>query len=187
MNANAGIKVDKATFYRFIERQAEGYFEFVSGEIVRHMTGGTFDHSQITTDLVTTLRALLSRKEWAVSTQNRGVDTGETVRYPDVVVEAAGSARKTLSTSSPTLIVEVLSPSTAELDLNTKPAEYTGLASLSAYVVVNQDRPELLVWQRDANGRFPDAPARIMGRDSILEIPALAIAVSLASLYDSVN
>ena len=187
MNANAGIKVDKATFYRFIERQAEGRFEYDRGHIVQHMTGGTFDHSQITTDLVATLRALLSRKDWAVSTQNRGVDTGETVRYPDVVVEPAGGARKTLSTSSPTLIVEVLSPSTTELDLNTKPAEYTGLASLSAYVVVNQDRPEALVWQRDANGRFPDVPATIMGRDSILEISALKIAVPLGSFYDGVN
>lgn len=187
MNARAGIKVDKATFYRFIERQAEGHFEFDRGSIVQHMTGGTFDHAQIITDLVVTLRALLSRQDWAVSTQSRGVDTGNTVRYPDVVVEPAGSARKTLSTEAPVLIFEVLSPTTAELDLNTKPAEYTGLASLLAYVVVSQDVTELTVWQRTGDGKFPDAPASIRGPDAMLELNALGISISLASIYASIG
>ena len=137
MNARAGIKVDKATFYRFIERQSEGHFEFDRGSIIQHMTGGTFDHAQITTDIVVTLSALLSRKERTISTQNRGVDTGETVRYQDVVDEQVGGTRKALSTASPILVFEVSSPTTIELDLNTKPAESTASASLIAYIVAN--------------------------------------------------
>lgn len=187
MNARAGIKVDKATFYRFIERQAEGHFEFDRGSIVQHMTGGTFDHAQITTDFVVALRTLLSRKDWAVSTQNRAVDTGDTVRYPDVVVEPVGSARKALQTSQPILVVEVVSPSSKELDLTTKPAEYTALASLHAYVAASQDQPELLVWQRGADGAFPDVPAVIAGRDAVLEMPALGISLPLSELYGSMK
>ena len=47
MNANAGIKVDKATFFRFIERQAEGRFEYDRGHIVQLMSGGTLRHASI--------------------------------------------------------------------------------------------------------------------------------------------
>ena len=187
MNARVGIKIDKATFFRFVERQAEGHFEFDRGQIVQLMTGGTFTHSQIITAFVVSLHALLSRTAWAISSQSRGVDTGETVRYPDVVVEAAGADAKALSTTTPALIVEVLSPSTAELDLNAKAAEYTSLGSLAAYIVASQDKPELLVWQRGPDGRFADAPARIEGREARLELTGLGISIPLASIYGGVG
>lgn len=187
MNARAGIKVDKATFYRFIERQAEGHFEFDRGQIVQHMTGGTFDHAQLVADFSFTLRSLLARQDWAVTGQSRGVDTGETVRYPDVVVEPKGAAGKGLATTTPTLVVEVLSPTTAELDLSTKPAEYTSLPSLVAYIVANQDAPELTVWQRRQDGAFPDAPVVIKGRQAKLELVALGLSVPLADIYASID
>lgn len=187
MNARAGIKVDKTTFYRFIERQAEGHFEFDKGQIVQHMTGGTFDHSQIISDLVIALRAHLPRKDWAISTQSRGVDTGETVRYPDVVVAPVGTVRKGLSTSTPALIVEVLSPSTAELDLSTKPAEYTSLSTLAAYIAASQDTPELTVRQRGADGVFPSTPATIRGRGARIEIAGLGISLSLADIFVGID
>ncbi len=183
MNARAGIKVDKATFYRFIERQAEGHFEFDRGSIVQHMTGGTFDHAQIVNEFNFVLRRLLSRRLWVVTGQNRGVDTPETVRYPDVLVEPVGSAGKGLSTSSPVIVVEVLSPSTAELDLNTKPTEYMSLPSLMAYVVASQDAPLLTVWQRSAEGGFPDEPVQISGPGGILEIEALGLSIPLSEIY----
>lgn len=187
MNTRVGIKVDKAAFFRFVERQVEGHFEFDRGRIVQLMTGGTFAHSQIITDFVVALRASLPREAWAISSQNRGIDAGETVRYPDVVVEPAGGNLKALSTTIPALIVEVLSPSTEELDLNRKPAEYTSLASLSAYVVASQDRPELMVWRRSADGRFGDAPESIEGKGASLDLPELGIAVPLASIYASID
>ena len=183
MNANAGIKVDKATFYRFIERQAEGHFEYDRGRIVQHMTGGTFDHVQIINDFSFVLRGLLARRDWVVTGQSRGIDTPATIRYPDVVVERAGGQRKGLSTTTPTIIVEVLSPSTSELDLTVKPGEYMSLASLEAYIVASQDRPECTVWLRGADGRFPEVPQLISGRASEIRIDRLGIAIPLGDVY----
>lgn len=187
MNATAGIKVDKATFYRFIERQAEGRFEYDRGRIVQHMTGGTLDHAQIVNDLSFVLRRLLSRKDWVVTGQSRGVDTGETVRYPDVLVERRGASAKGLSTDSPTLIIEVLSPSTAELDLNVKPAEYMSLASLQAYIVASQDEPRLTAWQRQPDGTFPDQPQIVHGLAEMLRVPSLGLEVPLADIYQGLG
>ena len=187
MNANAGIKVDKATFYRFIERQTEGHFEYDRGRIVQHMTGGTFDHTELVSAFMFALHALLPRPEWSINSQSRGVDTAVTVRYPDVVVERAGGSRKGLFTTTPALIVEVLSPTTSELDLNVKPAEYMSLASLAAYIVASQDRPECTVWLRGADGRFPDAPLLIAGREQVIEIAALGLTIALAEVYQGIG
>ena len=183
MNARAGIKVDKATFYRFIERQAEGRFEYDRGSIVQQMTGGPFNHAQIVNDFSFVLRGLLSRSAWVVTGQSRGVDTGETVRYPDVVVEPIGGARKGLSTTRVSLLIEVLSPSTAELDLTVKPAEYMQLAELQAYIVASQDRPEVRIWLRDNDGRFPDTPALVEGLDKMIEISAMSLKIPMAEIY----
>ena len=187
MNARAFLEVDKATYFEFLERQAEGRFEYDRGRIVPLMTEATFDRAQVVSDFNFVLRSLLSRRESVVSGQNRGVDTGNTVRYPDVLVEPAGNTGKGMSTSTPVLIVEVLRPSTAELDNNAKPAEYMSLPSLVTYVVASQDGPELLVWQRGADGGFPDQPMQCKGREQTLEIAALGIAIPLAEVYRGIG
>ncbi len=183
MNARAGIKVDKATFYRFIERQTEGRFEFDRGSIVQLMSGGTYSHSKLIKRLEVALDRQLDSLEWEVTSQSRGVDTGETVRYPDIVVEAAGADERGLSTGNPMLVIEVLSPSTEEVDLNVKPGEYMSLPSLVAYIVASQTSPRLTVWQRDVGGGFPDAPEFVEGPDAVLLIEALAVDIALAEIY----
>ena len=48
MNANAFVKVDKATFYRFIVNAPENErYEFVRGRIMQQQQGGTLRHAQI--------------------------------------------------------------------------------------------------------------------------------------------
>ena len=187
MNANATVLVDKATFFRFIERQAEGRYEYDRGRIVQHMNGGTFDHMCVVQGFVSCIGQRLARGEWVVTSQGRGVETSETVRYPDIVVEAPGAARKGLSTDKPAILIEVLSPSTRELDLTVKPPEYMSLASLAAYIVASQDGPDCMVWLRGADGRFPDAPKRIEGRDEAIEIAALGLAIALAEVYQGIG
>ena len=187
MNANAIVKVDKATFFRFIERQAEGRYEYDRGRIVQHMNGGTLDHMRITQRFVSGIERRLGLDVWVVTSQGRGVETSETVRYPEVVLEALGGASKGLSTDCPVLLVEVQSPSTKELDLNVKPAEYMSLASLAAYIVASQDTPDCLLWLHDGDGRFPDAPLRIEGRNAVIDIAALGLALPLAEIYQGIG
>jgi Uma2 family endonuclease len=45
----------------------------------------------------------------------------------------------------PALIVEVLSPSTTGIDLNTKPGEYLSIATLDAYIVASQTEASVLI------------------------------------------
>ena len=183
MNANANIEVDKATFYRFLERQAEGRFEYDRGRIVQLMTGGTRRHTRIAQRFITTIERLLDAKTWLVSGHSRGVDTPATVRYPDAVVEPLDGDDSSLATDQPALLVEVLSRSTEDIDLNAKPAEYMSLPSLLAYVVASQDQPQLTVWLRRADGTFPDTPEVITGRERELRVDALGLVIPLSEIY----
>ena len=131
---NAFAKVDKDTFYRFAASHPEQRCEFVRGRIVQQMTGGTRDHGQVGRRIARLLEVQLNSAQWTVL-QDRGVETNDTIRYPDIVIEPADEPGQSLSTRRPALIVEVLSPSTTATDLDVKPTEYLSLDTLDAYLV----------------------------------------------------
>ena len=187
MNITAPLKITKAEFYEFVQSQAEGRFEWERGRIVQQMTGGTFDHTQIAQRIRDCLLHQLDATSWALSLHERGVETSETIRYPDVVVEPAGVDGKSLATSVPALVVEVLSKTSRNRDMNAKPAEYTSLASLQAYIVASQDGPECWVWQRSAGGTFRLEAERIEGREQVIAIASLGVTIPLAEIYRGIG
>jgi hypothetical protein len=56
---------------------------------------------------------------------------------------------------------------------------YTNLPSLSHYVIVAQDALDVVVFARDSGF----AEKRIRTLDSVIEIPALGIALKLSDVY----
>ena len=183
MNVSAHIKVDKATFFRFVASQAEGRFEYDRGRIVQQMTGGTLAHSLIAQRFISAFERRLDANIWAVTGHSRGVETAATVRYPDVLVEPMSGAMQDLTTEVPAAIVEVLSPTTEEMDLNIKLAEYRSIASLKAYIVASQDETRCWLWLRSADGAIPELPVEIAGLERTIDIPALAVSIPVEEIY----
>jgi Uma2 family endonuclease len=183
VNVRAHIKVDKAAFFRFVVAQAEGRFEYDRGQIVQQMTGGTLAHSLITQRFISAFERRLDAHAWAVTGHSRGVETPSTVRYPDVLVEPMSDALKGLSTERPAVIVEVLSPTTEEMDLNVKLSEYRSIPSLRAYIVASQDEVRCWAWLRVADKDMPELPDDISGLERSIGIPALGVSIPLAEVY----
>jgi len=176
--------VDKPTFYRFIETADEQHrYEFVRGWIMQQQAGGTFKHARLGKAFVEALSRALDRDTWVVLGSDRGIDTGETVRHADAVVEQLGAADNSLSTEAPVLIVEVLSQSSEERDLSAKPVDYLSLTSLEAYIVASQDEPLCYVWLKGADRTFKSEPSTVKGRDQVIQVRALGIAISLGDIY----
>jgi len=185
---NAFARIDKDDFYRFVSSQTEGRYEYIRGRIVQQMTGGTKRHGLVARRIVRLVEDKIDAARWTVL-GDRGADTEETVRYPDIAVEPADEPMDSLATKRPSLLVEVLSPSTSHTELDEKPPEYMSLESLDAYIVASQNEPALLIWQRGTDGRFPmhqqeiegrDAIAKIAGRGFVLELP-------LATIYHGIG
>jgi Uma2 family endonuclease len=181
MNAEAHLKLTKAEFLAFAQANDDKRYEFVKGQIVQQMTGGTKGHASIAQNFIFALKRQIS-STWSVL-QDRGVETPDTIRYPDVVVEPADEPMQSLSTRRPILVVEILSPSSKTRDLKEKPIEYMELATLAAYIVASQDEPLCLVWTRGPDQTFPSAPITIKGRQSVITIEGLGVSLSLDEIY----
>ena len=152
---------------------------------MQQVTGGSRNHSLLSGRFIAALTARVASERWAVLPADLAVKIADSVRYPDVMVEPAGLDGQALSSAQPVLLVEILSPSSVLRDLKTKLAEYTSLPSLEAYIVASQDEPIVWLWQRtgDAARSFPSDPVEVSGRQAILTIDRLGVAVPLADLY----
>ena len=175
---NAFSKVDRETFLRFAAEHPEQRYELERGRIVQQMTGGTKRHGVVARRIAQLIEEQTDLAVWSVGT-DRGVGVGESSRYPDVVLEPASEPLDSLATERPAIIVEVLSASTTATDLNTKPDEYLAIPTLDAYVVASQDEAAMLVWERGADGRFPETGREVSGMDQSIAIKGRGLSVTL--------
>jgi Uma2 family endonuclease len=181
MNVQLDLRMDRPEFLEWVQAH-EGRYELVGSRVVM-MTGGSRGHAIVLRRLAAALERRLDSNRWVVLTSDFGVELGpSTIRYPDVVVDVAGGPYKDLTATAPTLIAEVLSPSSIKDDLGGKAAEYQQLPSLSAYLVLAQDEPKAWIWTRGATG-FSD-PTVIVGRDARIQIPAHAIDLPLSEIFE---
>jgi len=108
--------------------------------------------------------------------------------YPDLVVVCGPSqyhdqARDVLL--NPTVIVEVLSPSTEVFDQGDKLHRYRRwLPMLTDYVLVAQDRPLIDHYQRTPTERWE--LQTLEGLDAHLHLPSIACTVPLADVYERI-
>ena len=183
MNIQLPVQMDKAAFLAWVERQ-EGRYELSDGRVFM-MVGASRAHGLIVANLVAVLKGQLDPVEWSVIA-DFGLDLGpKTLRYPDIVIERAGGDRGDRTAIAPVLLIEVLSPSTAEVDLGDKAAEYLQLSSLAAYLVFSQDEPKVWAWTRHDRG-FPPAPTVLVGEDKIIKVAPLQLIVPLGAVYAGV-
>jgi Uma2 family endonuclease len=112
-----------------------------------------------------------------------GVRVSDTNRpQPDIMVIPLGgtSADAQHRDRSDVIVVfEILSPSTATRDLRRKRTAYTGLSSLTHYVVVAQDAVEVVVFARDAG--FVEL--RLNSLNDSVELPLLGVSLPLSEIY----
>lgn len=183
MNIQPNVAMDKAAFLAWAETAEEKY-ELAGGHIMM-MPRPSRAHGRIVTNLIVALRNRIDPAQWDVISEF-GLDTGpRTLRYPDVVVDAVGAGGDYIATT-PVLVAEVLSPSTAAIDLGDKPVEYLQTPSLDVYIVLSQDEPKAWVWARDSAG-FPAVPAIIAGAEAVVTVAKLRIELPLAEIYAGVR
>ena len=130
--------------YLAFERKATTKHEYLAGEIVA-MSGASFAHNFITGDIFGELRAQLQGRRCKAATNDMRVKVSKTGSYfyPDVVVfcgEPQAEDNESDTLLNPTVIIEVLSPSTEARDRGEKFWHYQQLASSQECVLVSQDR-----------------------------------------------
>ena len=159
----------------------EGHYEFVGGKARNMVVGVTSSHHQVASMLTYQLTTALLETH-TVGQEGFGVQVGENLLYPDVLVTASDLPGDGRTTSEPLLVGEVLSTSTLFHDFNPKMAAYTSLPSLAHYVILAQDKPGAWVWTRDDEGMFGD-PVVLKSKDDMIKLSAFELEIPLSLIY----
>ena len=128
--------------YLVKEREAEFKSEYRNGQIVM-MPGASRQHNLITVNVSSGLHIQLLDKSCEVYTNDMRVKVSESglYTYPDVIVvcvEPRFEDGHFDTLLNPTVVVEVLSPSTEDYDRHGKFYSYQTLESLQEYILVSQ-------------------------------------------------
>lgn len=184
--------------YLELERQVETRHEYLDGEIYE-MAGETLAHSQINVNLVVTIGLQLRGKACQALSPNMKVRSGSYIKqqkttkglfsYPDLSVvcdEPQFHDKFTDVLLNPTVIFEILSPSTQEFDNDEKFRRYrTWITSLTDYVLISQREPKIEHYHRQSSTKW--LLTTIGGLESSLYIESIDCTIFLNELYDRVT
>ena len=107
--------------------------------------------------------------------------------YRDIVVVCAPpeyTDENPASLLNPTLIVEVISPSTGDRDRSEKLEAYAQLASVQAYWIIEQDRPFAVCFERLDTGWLSHL---VSGWETELVSDGVGVRISMRDVYDQVD
>jgi Uma2 family endonuclease len=172
--------LSKEAFLAWVEQREERY-EYAGGR-ANMMVHVTLNHAEVTTNLVHILKSRLPVREFNIVSEAFAVTVGDSIRFPDVLVQPRNADGKTREANAPILIIEVLSPSTLHTDFGEKRQEYLGLPTLDTYLIVSPDEPQAWIWQR-ADGEFPSEPEIVEGLDKLIALPALGVQIPFNEIY----
>jgi Uma2 family endonuclease len=174
--------------YLLIERGADFKSEYLDGEIFA-MSGASVEHNQIALNVSTDLAIQLADKprQPLASDMRVGVTARGPYFYPDVLVvcgepQLRDGAKDCLM--NPTVIVEVLSPSTESYDRVQKFANYQQIATLTDYLLIAQDEPRFEHYSRQSGGGW--LLNTIAGPEGRLPLPSIGCELRLSRAYQRV-
>jgi Uma2 family endonuclease len=144
--------------YLALERQADDKSEFYAGEIFA-MSGASREHNLIVANVTTSLNTQLEDRDCEVYPSDMRVRTPDSLfyTYPDVIVvcgEPQFEDQVVDTLLNPTLIVEVLSPSTETHDRTKKFADYRKITSLLEYILIAQQECRVTQYVRQENNSW---------------------------------
>ncbi len=169
--------------YVAFERTAASKHEWVNGEVFA-MAGGSPEHARLAGMLSQLLGNQLVPQGCRVYSSDLRVRVAATGRatYPDVTVVCGRSERDADdddAVTNPTLIVEVLSPTTEQNDRGEKWQHYRRIPSLQAYVLVDSLDERVEVYTRSAEGWL----LRDVGRGQAIDLGVHGARLDVDALY----
>lgn len=184
MEAARVLPMSVAEYLAFEETSAVRH-EFVGGE-VHAMSGASLAHNKITGNIFAHFHARLRGGPCQVFMSDVKVrleiSRDDIFYYPDVVVSCHPTSSEKYFLRFPTLVVEVLSPSTETTDRREKHANYRYAQTLEEYVLVSQERREVTIFRR-ATGWQSE---QLTGPDAVAEFRSLNQSLTFAEIYEGV-
>ena len=168
-------------FHAFVDsHQGDEKWELLDGEPVSNASP-TYGHQRIVRNVLACLIRIEDRErpDWEVI-PGIGVKLSDiSAPEPDLLIRPRTLIDARICTDV-IVAIEIRSPSTAWRDLEWKRVAYVALPALQHYVVIDQGRIGVRIFDRATGWQ----ERRVTGLAGRLEIPTLGIGLALADLYD---
>ena len=174
--------------YLALERKSETRNEYYNGEIFA-MSGASREHNLIAGNLFRDIGNQLEDRpcETYMSDMRVWIEATGLYTYPDVVVvcgEPRFQDREVDTLLNPTVIVEVLSPTTAAYDRGDKFRHYRRIDSLREFVLISQDR--MMVERYTRQGK-DWVLSDMTDPDQVLKLESIGCQIPLGRIYAKIK
>lgn len=173
--------------YLAFERTSKVKHEYADGEVFA-MSGGTYEHSLLASNVVRELGNALVDRPCDVHGADMKIKVAATKRffYPDASVVCGApifADDQRDAVLDPKVVIEVLSDSTERYDRGEKFAHYRRIESLQDYVLVSQTEPLVEHFHRQADGTWLYRALEAGGQ---LVLTSLDCTIAVADIYRKV-
>lgn len=165
--------------------------EYKAGELI-DMAGTSISHIDIASNLIRRLGNRLDGGPCrAMGSDLRVRTAADRYCYPDLSVicgevELASNDPAQMTITNPSVLFEILSPSTESTDRGEKFFRYIRIPSLKEYFLVAQDKPRIESFVRQADGSW-QVGAVVEGMDAVVRFESLKVEIPLGEIYDNVQ
>ncbi len=175
--------------YLAFERQATERHELFDG-VIKAMSGASRVHNLIVANAIINLGNQLKGRpcEAYVNDMRVAAPSGANYFYPDLAVacgEPKLEDRHGDTLLNPTLLLEVLSPTTESHDRGRKFHSYRSIGALQQYVLISQERLHVEVFTRTSDTSW--SLTEYVGLDAVVPLPSIGCQLSLAEIYDRIS
>jgi Uma2 family endonuclease len=174
-------------FFRW-QLDRDELYELVEGvpvKMLKMMTGTSHQHDRVVVNVIASLHTQLRGSRCRPTTDDVAVRTKiRSVRRPDVTVECAPLVRDAYEAHEPKLFVEVLSPSTTNIDRFRKLEEYKRHPTLAYILLVDTRFPTVTLYRKEGEGWEAED---IEGLEAAVEMPEIGARLTLADMYEGLE
>lgn len=170
--------------YLAFEQASDVKHELVAGQIFA-MVGARDAHNTIALNIASRLRNHLrgGRCRVFISDMKLRVELADAFYYPDVFVTCDPRDTEPYYKRYPSLVVEVLSPTTEAVDRREKLRNYRMLETLQEYVLASLDERRLEIFRREPTG---DWSLDTLTENDPIDLASVGLTLSMAEVYEDV-
>jgi Uma2 family endonuclease len=173
--------------YLALERSASYKSEFHDGQIYA-MTGASRKHNLVSGNIYRELSVQLKKRSCEAYINDMRVKAAQSrsYHYPDIVVVCGTPQFEDAYVDTlinPTLLIEVLSPSTEAYDRGGKFSHYRKIATLREYLLVSQDEAIIERYIRQGDVWIL---TEAIGLEASMPLESIGCVLSLREVYDKV-
>jgi Uma2 family endonuclease len=172
--------------YFALEHAGNARFEYWDGDIVC-MSGGSKNHYWLSRNIFSSLDSQLKGRDCVTFSAEVPIKTATLppYRYPDVSVVCGEPGFENINgidaLLNPTLIIEVMSPSTATLDQRDKFKAYQAIGAFTEYLLISQDSTQVIHLKRGSDTDW--SRNEITDPNGSLNLDSIDCYLSLREIY----